>query len=676
MSNKLDILFVNPPYSNYYAPLLGTPCLMGFLKRHNEESGVNIRAEQIDLSILHFKKMIIKQGTQSLAYLRQREYVENLSQEQMLQIQYRDFAAYLEDSSFLIQQTLSVEYIRSIISQLNRVQLNILDLWMNLVINKNSITTIQDIDYDPDNIGNVTDASDLLMTLFSCQWFTSNTQMPRIIGISVSFEAQMPAALIYAKIFKQMSADTKIVIGGSYIDIMAAGHNEKFIENTLKVADFLSVHEGETCIEKLIQYIKRADMNLNDVPNLVYRGFDGTIIKTKAFMENVDNLPMPDFTGLNIDDYIMPGGMLPYQTSRGCFYGRCAFCSHEEEYRGNHRVKSAEKSIEELVQLKNIWGNKHIIFVDEAIEYNSFVDLVSLMDTKDSLDGLEWMYYSRVDARYNQEIVDKAYKNGCRMVFFGVETFSQRLLDFIKKGARAAVAQSNIKLFSGVGIKTFIWMMYGLPSQNPDEVMYDIKKIKENCEYIHSVALCLFGLYPATDMMKNPAAFNIQTYSEDPFDFTSHYNGEIIDRNEIYKITGKYYYPFLFSTFASSNRFLAYIDNTTERKVMEPIIDKDPILNELFGISEKRDDDTSSLNIGLQYSKLQNYVLQLSEGKAWLEEQYYNYKAESERKDCVIEELQGWVHQLEDAKVWLNQQYENYKAESERKDRIIEKLKE
>ncbi len=675
MQNRIDLLLINPPYSNVFTPLLGTPCLTGFLNRDIAYNNEHVLVEQLDLNILHFKNMIIKRGAQCAAYLLQRDYVESLPQEQKLQIQYSSYEKYIEDGEFLTRGLLSIDYIKSILNGLNLVQLNILDLWLNLVTQGSFATTIEALDFDPDNLYKIKDANELLLTLYSCPWFSLQRQMPRIVGMSVSFEAQMPAALLYAKTFKEMAPDIKIIMGGSYIDTMVSFNNEKFIRNTLKNADFLSFHEGETSLKKLIQHIIFQNINLEDVPNIIFCNEDGTITKTKLFLENVSELPLPDFTGLNLEDYLIPGGMVPYQTSRGCFYAHCAFCAHDKNYRGNYRIKPVEKCLAELELIKKQYGCKHIIFVDEAIEYRYFAEMVNLMDKRDTFRDLNWMFYSRVDKRYNEDIICKAYRNGCRMVLFGVETFSQRLLNFIKKGISADAAINNLKMFCDAGIKTFIWMMYGLPSQTTDEVLYDIEKIIQNKENITSVALSLFGFYPSTDMYKNPLAFNIVNYEDDnPYKFTSHFEGKIVNRSAICELAANQYYPFIFRTFGPSNRFLTYIKNTKEINNSERNIDRLPILNALFQFSEKQTSTSNVLSLDLQYKKLQNYVKELSNGKDWLESQYNNYKCESERKDGIIEELQSWTHQLEEAKEWLVRQYEDNKAENERKDRIIEDL--
>lgn len=120
--------------------------------------------------------------------------------------------------------------------------------------------------------------------------------------------------------------------------------------------------------------------------------------------------------------------------------------------------------------------------------------MVEEMEHNEEFHGITWFFYSRVSRRYEEELLRKAYKNGCRMVMFGVESFNQRLLDFIKKGIRAETSKYCLCLFNRNKIKTYAWMMNNLPSETLEEAYKDLDEIKKMISYIDAFSVGPFML--------------------------------------------------------------------------------------------------------------------------------------------------------------------------------------
>ena len=384
------------------------------------------------------------------------------------------------------------------------------------------------------------------------------SSLPPIVGISVTSLEQLLPACKLAEIFRAVRPDIKLIMGGSCASLfMTSLYEEK--RDIYKFFDYVIVGEGETAIVQLYEHLSAGMHKLCDIPNMAYLDDQGDVKYTATLLENVSTLPMPDYSDLDLNRYVAPEVILPYQASRGCHYGFCAFCNHHENYRHNYRMKAPSKIIEDLQKLSNLHGVKHFQFVDEAIRPDHFSSIVEEMNLCKDLNEIYWIFYSRVSAEYTHDILQKAYINGCRMVMFGVETFNQRLLNFIKKGINADVAKRCLKLFHECGIKTFAWMLCNLPSERVDEVREDIEEAKRNAENVDAYSVGMFGLERNTDMYKTPEQYNIVAINdEQPISFDSHYNGVIIDKAEMVNCFFNEYLPFIEEYYFTPNRYYVY----------------------------------------------------------------------------------------------------------------------
>jgi glycosyltransferase involved in cell wall biosynthesis/radical SAM superfamily enzyme YgiQ (UPF0313 family) len=549
-----DILLLNPPYWSLHIPFLAIPYLSSVLKKNGFKVGKS------DINIIHFNN-ILQENTskQQIYFMLTKSFFNNLAIEEREFFECHTYKEYQNKTFFLGMPNFTIDAIKNILPQLDKGQLNILWAFLMRIY-------APKIPIMPKKITKQTllssfeqlDREKLVNALNMSGIFTTNSS--EVVGLSVITEQQFLISLFYAMVIKKKNPNVKIILGGSYIDIFVKTKRDEEQTVLFSFVDYLSFQEGETCIVKLMDYLVRGIGTLTDIPNLVY--FENeTIYRTASHLEDFNSLPSPDFSDICFEQYLFPGIMIPYQTSRGCYYGNCAFCNHDESYRKNYRVKSVESVISELKTLKNEYNIGHISFSDEAIHPDYFIDLVNALGNELQLKDLKWLFYSRVSKKFTADIVEKAYKCGCRMVLFGIETFNQRLLKHIKKGINAEISIENIKLFHDAGIAVHIWMMAALPTQTKDELLNDLEQIGKLKSYISGLAIGPLGLFKSCDMYKNPEKYGIIKLDElNIYNFISEYDGKVIDRNEIDNAFNEIVKPEISKMRFFVDRFFAYIN--------------------------------------------------------------------------------------------------------------------
>jgi len=207
------------------------------------------------------------------------------------------------------------------------------------------------------------------------------------------------------------------------------------------------------------------------VPGIAYRDVSSGIVVTAEpeRIQDLDRLPYPDYGMIDKNKYseMLVGGPLGViQSSRGCPFG-CTYCitSH-----GRQLVfKSADKVVDEMANLKNA-GIKYIRFIDDT--FNVDKKRVAKICTKiiEKNIGIKWTCLSRVDT-LDKDVLDMMKKAGCVRVYVGIESYSQKTIDYFKKGYICEEINNKLKLINKAGLESVGFIMVGLPFEKKEEFL-------------------------------------------------------------------------------------------------------------------------------------------------------------------------------------------------------------
>lgn len=547
-----DILFLSPPYWDFRSPFSAIPCLTAELRRN----GYSV--DQYDIGIYCIHHLIHERWKEAAEQCLTKSFYEKIFKEYENNT-YSSYDEFKNDMWFFQGESFDIFRVKNRYFELNAVQKRVLEAFYSRIY----AFDLTDIDFDI--CENLTDTIDqwhsrnMLETLCTGDLKEIFVNIPKVVGISITSTCQFIPGCILAELVRKCRPDAKIILGGSCADLFA---NSNYPRKTdiKKYFDYIMIGEGETALVNLMRFFNH-ETALDTVPNLMFIDTDQEIRYSDQIVEDVTQLPAPDYNGLDLDLYLAPELILPYQTSRGCHYGYCAFCNHDEKYRHNYRSKQMDQVINDLLNLSQKYNCKCFQFVDEAIRPDCFRNMIEEMDKHKEFKGMKWFYYSRVSRQYDEELLRKAYANGCRMVMFGVESFNQRLLSFIKKGITADTSKYCLELFHKCGIKTYAWLLCNLPSETLEEAKKDLEDVKQMKEYIDAFSVGIFRLERNTDMYISPEKYNI-TYIDpnDPRKFHSHKDGIPIDKDSILNFLEQEYASYQKSCNALGNRYTVFFE--------------------------------------------------------------------------------------------------------------------
>src|SRR5439155_33731 len=149
------------------------------------------------------------------------------------------------------------------------------------------------------------------------------------------------------------------------------------------------------------------------------------------FSENINALAAPNFDGFPFRQYLAPQSVLPIQFSRGCYYKDCAFCALTLDHQ-NFRQRAPEKVVDDVKGLMERYQTPFFFFTDECF---------ALAPTKRLCRQLieagvnaQWTCEMRVEKNLTRDLLKLMRDAGGLKIVFGLESYNQRVMDFMKKG--------------------------------------------------------------------------------------------------------------------------------------------------------------------------------------------------------------------------------------------------
>ena len=194
--------------------------------------------------------------------------------------------------------------------------------------------------------------------------------------------------------------------------------------------------------------------------------------------QNLDELPFPDWSLVDYRFYAQPsrGKIKTRYTSsldlimgRGCVY-KCTFCAYPTL--SSVRFHSAEYLVEQVDYMRRAFGVDSVYFTDSTIGNNRklITRFSELMIARGLADSVEWHANIRPN-QVNEELLRLMWRAGCRFLFYGFESASQRVLDLMAKGCKVGDNERAAALHEKLGFPYHASMLLGFPGETEADVL-------------------------------------------------------------------------------------------------------------------------------------------------------------------------------------------------------------
>lgn len=269
----------------------------------------------------------------------------------------------------------------------------------------------------------------------------------------------------------------KVYAGGPFI----SSEPQKALSES-KV-DGIVVGEGEEAFAEIIGAL----MNSSPVESISNYGYkrDGEIVinKQRDFIKDIDELPLPDYSVIDVEKYgkvinygytIRKQGML--LTSRGCPF-RCKYCLN---FLGKtYRARSPDNVFNEIKYLYETYGIEDFFIVDDTfnIQKQRCADILKRIISW----GVKIRLYLTSGLRgdiIDKDLIDLMIEAGTIWISFGVESVNKRIQKLIGRTADVKKLEETIRYCCDKEIMVGIFFMVCFPTETAEEAIETINFVK------------------------------------------------------------------------------------------------------------------------------------------------------------------------------------------------------
>jgi anaerobic magnesium-protoporphyrin IX monomethyl ester cyclase len=266
-----------------------------------------------------------------------------------------------------------------------------------------------------------------------------------------------------------------VIVSGSD----ATDHPEVYLEAG---ATAVVLGEGELTLAALVDAFEQ-QQDLASIAGVAFAGPDGEVKRSRPrpFVRDLDALPFPAWDLVDVDRYRAVWRhrhgyhAMNLATTRGCPY-HCNWCA-KPIYGQRYAVRGAATVADEIAWLKRDYAPDQLTVVDDVFGLQPgwlerFAQAIDRMHAR-----IPFKCLMRAD-QVSADTVRALVASGCRMVWMGAESGSQRILDAMEKGTRVEQIRDAARRLQAAGIEVGLFLQFGYPGEGWDEVQATLELVR------------------------------------------------------------------------------------------------------------------------------------------------------------------------------------------------------
>jgi len=185
--------------------------------------------------------------------------------------------------------------------------------------------------------------------------------------------------------------------------------------------------------------------------------------------------------------------LLPFMLKHGCSWGRCRFCSLSRGWNSGYLERSPKTAIKELEVLIDRYDPAVLVCRDHSLNGYNLIEFCGYLERFNK----PWCGQSRADL--SKKKIQALGKAGCRGIFFGLESGSDRTLSVMNKGITSKQMSDFIKRLHSSGILPAPSLIIGAPGEGRVDFEKTIQFLEDHRRYFDVVNVYPFMATPASE---------------------------------------------------------------------------------------------------------------------------------------------------------------------------------
>jgi anaerobic magnesium-protoporphyrin IX monomethyl ester cyclase len=259
-----------------------------------------------------------------------------------------------------------------------------------------------------------------------------------------------------------------VVVAGSD----ATDHPEVYLDAG---AACVLIGEGEITLTEVVRALRKDSANMETLAGVCWRDGSGQLHRGPARppVRDLDTLPRPAWDLVDVSRYrrawLSSHGYfsMHLSTTRGCPY-HCNWCA-KPLYGQRYAVRTPSAVAEEIAWMYGEYKPDHLWITDDIFGLQpgwveQFADALEERSAK-----VPFKCLMRAD-QVTPPVVRALRRAGCRTVWLGAESGSQRVLDAMDKGLRVAQVDEACGLLHAAEIEVGLFLQFGYPGETRADI--------------------------------------------------------------------------------------------------------------------------------------------------------------------------------------------------------------
>ena len=262
-------------------------------------------------------------------------------------------------------------------------------------------------------------------------------------------------------------ARVPVVVSGSD----ATDHPDLYLR---RGAAAVIIGEGEITLADLADRMLTGQ-SIANVPGIAYLDESCAVRRTSArpFIKSLDELPFPAWDLVDTDRYKAiwyerhGRYSMNIATTRGCPY-HCNWCA-KPIYGQRYATRTPQAVVDEIAWLKDHYAPDHLWIVDDVfgLKPGWVEEFAALLTERNA--RVPFRCLMRAD-QVTPSVASALASAGCRMLWMGAESGSQKVLDAMEKGLRVEDIRTASRLLKTAGIDVGVFLQFGYPGETWSDI--------------------------------------------------------------------------------------------------------------------------------------------------------------------------------------------------------------
>jgi anaerobic magnesium-protoporphyrin IX monomethyl ester cyclase len=316
-----------------------------------------------------------------------------------------------------------------------------------------------------------------------------------MVGISVVFPGQIQPAYSLAYTLRRKLSHVHITVGGPAITQILIRLPPDMLQRSLEPFHSAVLFEGEAALFDLVLSIEKGKQ-----PSGVIRG---------DIRMDLSDLPSPDYKGMPLEAYLSPKPVLSYDATRGCYWGKCAFCHYGLSETGTapYRERPTDEVMTHLGDMAKQYHCEIFYLSQDTMIPATAIRLAKAVHESNA--AWRWACDMRPEPFLTPERCRQLAKGGVLSLALGIESGSKRILRLIDKGVSRSDIRSAVKNLAEAGIAVE-WMCFThFPTETYSEALETLQFIREQLHHIALFTCGDFSLVHRSRVACHPGEYGI-----------------------------------------------------------------------------------------------------------------------------------------------------------------------